>query len=95
MAEQADAMVSKTIGRQLSCRFDPDLRQNEMIAELCSGSTADFESVCPGSNPGSAATWFRFEAHQISPPGNSFISGMAVKCFPLHPLEKTTVIAIA
>ena len=27
MAEQADAMVSKTIGGQPSCRFDPDLRQ--------------------------------------------------------------------
>jgi hypothetical protein len=25
-------------------------------ADLCSGSTADFESVCPGSNPGSAAS---------------------------------------
>jgi site-specific recombinase XerD len=28
-------------------------------AELCSGSTADFESVCPGSNPGSAANHSR------------------------------------
>ncbi len=27
VAEQADAMVSKTIGGQPSCRFDPDLRQ--------------------------------------------------------------------
>ncbi len=25
-------------------------------AELCSGSTEDFESFCPGSNPGSAAS---------------------------------------
>ena len=24
-------------------------------AELCNGSTMDFESICPGSNPGSAA----------------------------------------
>ena len=56
VAEQADAMVSKTIGGQLSCRFDPDLRQYVWIADLCSGSTADFESVCPGSSPGSAAS---------------------------------------
>ena len=49
-------MVSKTIGGQLSCRFDPDLRQYKLIADLCSGSTADFESVCPGSSPGSAAS---------------------------------------
>jgi hypothetical protein len=27
-------------------------------AELCSGSTAGFEPVCPGSNPGSAAISF-------------------------------------
>jgi hypothetical protein len=58
VAEQADAMVSKTIGGQPSCRFDPDLRQNKLIAELCNGSTADFESVCQGSNPCSAANQF-------------------------------------
>ncbi len=28
------------------------------IAELCSGSTGDFESLSPGSNPGSAAILF-------------------------------------
>jgi hypothetical protein len=28
VAEQADAMVSKTIGGQPSCRFDPDLRHH-------------------------------------------------------------------
>jgi hypothetical protein len=27
----------------------------KLFAELCSGSTKDFESFCPGSNPGSAA----------------------------------------
>ena len=27
------------------------------IAELCSGSTGDFGSLSPGSNPGSAAIW--------------------------------------
>ena len=59
VAEQADAMVSKTIGGQPSCRFDPDLRQYKHIAELCSGSTADFESVCQGSNPCSAATSYQ------------------------------------
>ena len=31
---------------------------NNPIAELCSGSTEDFESFSPGSNPGSAATVF-------------------------------------
>ncbi len=63
MAEQADATVSKTVGRRLPCRFDPDLRHHDesssvIDAELCSGSTKDFESFCPGSNPGSAKRLF-------------------------------------
>ena len=29
-----------------------------LIAELCSGSTGDFGSLSPGSNPGSAASLF-------------------------------------
>ena len=29
---------------------------NRNVAELCSGSTGDFGSLSPGSNPGSAAT---------------------------------------
>ena len=33
---------------------DPGRHRLE-IAELCSGSTGDFESLSPGSNPGSAA----------------------------------------
>ena len=56
-----DAAVSKTVEGQLSCRFESDLRhQTENIgvcsAELCSGSTGDFESSSPGSNPGSPAS---------------------------------------
>ena len=31
-------------------------RVTPTIAELCNGSTAAFEAVCPGSNPGSAAS---------------------------------------
>ena len=38
-------MVSKTIGRQLSCRFDPDLRQYELMAGQCGGITADLERL--------------------------------------------------
>ena len=30
---------------------------NDLGAGLCNGSTTDFESVCPGSNPGPAATF--------------------------------------
>jgi hypothetical protein len=50
-----DAAVSKTVEGQLSCRFDSDLRHQDGNAELCSGSTGDFGSLSPGSNPGSAA----------------------------------------
>ena len=32
------------------------------IAELCSGSTGDFESLSPGSNPGSAANLEVFQS---------------------------------
>ena len=35
VAEQADAMVSKTIGGQPSCRFDPDLRQFKIKLPSC------------------------------------------------------------
>ena len=62
MAEQVDATVSKTVEGQLSCRFESDLRHHQekaiiygTNAELCNGSTEDFESSSPGSNPGSAA----------------------------------------
>ena len=51
-----DAAVSKTVEGQLSCRFESDLRHHDRIAELCSGSTEDFGSFSPGSNPGSAAS---------------------------------------
>jgi hypothetical protein len=37
-------MVSKTIGGQLSCRFDPDLRQYELMAGWCSGITTDLNA---------------------------------------------------
>ena len=66
-----DAAVSKTVGGQLPCRFESDLRHNgfgdltglpqkskvfvEVSAGLCSGSTEDFGSFSPGSNPGPAA----------------------------------------
>ena len=50
-----DAAVSKTVGRQLPCRFDSDLRHKCYNAGLCSGSTEDFGSSNPGSNPGPAA----------------------------------------
>ena len=55
-----DAAVSKTARGQLLCRFESDLRHQlrwlrKPVAELCSGSTEDFESFCPGSSPGSAA----------------------------------------
>ena len=34
------------------------------VAELCNGSTTDFESVCPGSNPGSAAISIEIRLHK-------------------------------
>ena len=52
-----DAAVSKTVGGQLPCRFESDLRHDKSDAELCSGSTGDFGSLSPGSNPGSAALY--------------------------------------
>ena len=68
-----DAAVSKTVGGQLPCRFESDLRHNEfgdltglpqkskvfaeVNAGLCSGSTEDFGSFSPGSNPGPAANF--------------------------------------
>ncbi len=68
MAELVDAAVSNTVGGQPPCRFESDLRHHkrknyqkdwfslwEYNAELCSGSTGDFGSPSPGSNPGSAA----------------------------------------
>ena len=40
----------------MSVRPRPSAPYTHVIgAELCSGSTKDFESFCPGSNPGSAA----------------------------------------
>ena len=56
-----DATVSKTVGGQLPCRFESDLRHQRLkiqagiSAGLCSGSTEDFGSFSPGSNPGPAA----------------------------------------
>ena len=66
-----DATVSKTVGGQPSCRFESDLRHQrikksehvhakakvfiDVNAGLCSGSTEDFGSFSPGSNPGPAA----------------------------------------
>ena len=56
-----DATVSKTVGGQPPCRFESDLRhqgleiQAGISAGLCSGSTEDFGSFSPGSNPGPAA----------------------------------------
>src|SRR5512138_2606575 len=42
----------------MSVRPRPSAPQR-LNAELCSGSTAGFEPVCPGSNPGSAANSFK------------------------------------
>ena len=71
MAEEVDATVSKTVGGQPPCRFESDLRHQRIkkskkvpakgkvfadgSAGLCSGSTEDFGSFSPGSNPGPAA----------------------------------------
>jgi hypothetical protein len=38
-----------------------------VIAELCSGSTGDFGSSSPGSNPGSAATDFSVTESRVQP----------------------------
>ena len=65
-----DAAVSKTVGRQLPCRFDSDLRHKCYNAGLCSGSTEDFGSSSPGSNPGPAALF----------PGSSMVERAAVNC---------------
>ena len=42
----------------MSVRIRPSAQDWVMVAELCSGSTGDFGSLSPGSNPGSAATVF-------------------------------------
>ena len=40
------------------CIRDSDSTASEAV--LCKGSTADSDSVCLGSNPGTAAKWPRF-----------------------------------
>ena len=68
VAEQVDAAVSKTVGGRPSCRFESDLRhhiQPELGAELCSGSTGDFGSSSPGSNPGSAARYSKLSKNRV------------------------------
>ncbi len=51
----------------MSVRIRPSAVSN---AELCSGSTKDFGSLSPGSNPGSAALF----------PGSSMVEQAAVNC---------------
>ncbi len=58
VAEKVDASVSKTGGGRPPCRFESGLRHD---AELCSGSTGDFGSPSPGSNPGSAAKFVQYK----------------------------------
>ncbi len=51
-----DAAVSKTVGSKSRVGSSPTFGSKCYNAELCSGSTGDFGSLSPGSNPGSAAS---------------------------------------
>ena len=46
------------------------------IAGLCNGSTTDFESVCPGSNPGSASILFWEMAKPVNRIKSRFLSNL-------------------
>ncbi len=56
VAEWQTRQSQKLLGGNLHVGSSPTFGTTvRFSAELCSGSTEDFESSCPGSNPGSAA----------------------------------------